>query len=363
MTILFLARRFYPEIGGVEKHVLEISKRLVKKGHRVVVITENPLKTYSGGKQSNSESAKMAGKVAGIEIYRINSGKDDWFKKFRIWKELWGLVKIISDADIVHCHDVFFWYLPFRFLFLEKKVYTTFHGYEGNYIPSKRAIFMHKLSEKLSNGNICVGDFLKKWYGTKPTFVIYGAVEIPDLEKQKSIIVDKNLVVFLGRLEKETGVMEYLKAFKKLSKRHKDLRLEVLGDGSLMTEAREYAENNFLPVNFSGFIENTAKYIERASFVFVSRYLGILETMVSKKYVLSVYNNKIMEDYLKMTPFSNFISISSDSDEIYEEFERFMLNNKQKDTKIRDAYDWVKDKTWEKMVNLYLELWGLWKAK
>jgi glycosyltransferase involved in cell wall biosynthesis len=357
MTILFFARRFYPEIGGVEKHVLEIGKRLVKKGHKVIVITENPQKTHSDGKQSSPESAMIAGKVEGIEIYRINGGKSDWFKKFRLWKELWGLVKIISDADIVHCHDVFFWYLPFRFLFPEKKVFTTFHGYEGNYIPGKKAILMHKLSEKLSNGNICVGDFLKKWYGTKPSVVIYGATEIPDFKKRNNINVDKNLIVFLGRLEKETGIMEYLKAFYKLSKRHKDLRLEVLGDGALMTEAREYVASNHLVVNFRGFIEDTAKYVERASFVFVSRYLGILETMASKKYVLSVYNNKIMEDYLKMAPFSSFISISSNFDDIYKELERILTNSKLKDAQISKAYEWVKDKTWEKLTDIYLDLW------
>jgi len=40
MRLCFLARRFYPEVGGVEKHVMEIGKRLVKKGHKVIVIAE-----------------------------------------------------------------------------------------------------------------------------------------------------------------------------------------------------------------------------------------------------------------------------------------------------------------------------------
>lgn len=357
MTILFLARRFYPEIGGVEKHVLEIGKRLVKQGHQVVVITENLQKTHSGSKQVSYLSAKMAGKVNGIEIFRIDGGKENWFKKFRIWGGLWGLRGVIQEADIVHCHDVFFWYLPFRFLHPLKKVYTTFHGYEGNSIPGKKAIFMHKLAEKLSKGNICVGDFLTKWYGTKATYISYGAVEIPNPKKQNNIDVNKNLIVFLGRLEKETGIMEYLKAFNKLSKTHKDLRLEVLGDGSLMEEAKEYIANNHLPVSFRGFIEKTDEYVERASFVFVSRYLGILEAIVSKKYVLAVYNNKIMEDYLRMTPFFDFISISSNGDGIYRELEKCFLDEKQKAAKIYKAYEWVKDKTWNNLVKMYLKLW------
>ena len=108
MTIVFLARRFYPEIGGVEKHVLEIGKRMVKKGHKVVVISEISQKTHSDGKQSSLESAKIAGEVDGIKIYRIDGGKNDWFKKFRVWRQLWKLRKFILESDIVHCHDVFF---------------------------------------------------------------------------------------------------------------------------------------------------------------------------------------------------------------------------------------------------------------
>jgi len=150
MTILFLARRFYPQIGGVEKHVLEIGKRLVKQGHKVVVIAELEKNTNGQNYHSVSKSARLTGKVAGIEIFRINAGADDWFKKFRVWKQLWKLKRIIISADIIHCHDVFFWYLPFRFLYPTKKVYTTFHGYEGNNIPNTKAKLMHKLAVSIS---------------------------------------------------------------------------------------------------------------------------------------------------------------------------------------------------------------------
>lgn len=356
MKILFLARRFYPQIGGVEKHVLEISKLLVKKGHKVVVIAELEKNTNSQNKHSASKSATMTGEINGIEIFRIDAGGSDWFKKFRIWWQILRLNKLIQSADIVHCHDVFFWYLPFRFLFPAKKVYTTFHGYEGDSLPTTKAIMMHKIAEKLSSGNICIGKFLEKWYGTKATYISYGAVNISN--QKTNIIADKNLIVFLGRLEEETGILEYLKAFKKLSSEHNKLRLEVVGDGSLMGKAREYAKINGLKVTFRGFLKNTDEIIQRASFMFVSRYLGILESMVNKKYVLAVYNNKVKEDYLRLTPFANFISISSNANEIYREFNK-VIQEKNTEDKIQKTYDWVKTETWEKMVNLYLKLWGM----
>jgi glycosyltransferase involved in cell wall biosynthesis len=355
MTILFFARRFYPQIGGVEKHVLEIGKRLVKQGHKVIVVAELEKNTNDQDYHSVSKSATSAGRVEGIEIYRINAGKDSLFKKFRIWKELWRLRRLVIDADVVHCHDVFFWYLPFKCLYFTKKVYTTFHGYEGNFIPIQKAIVMHKVAEKLSNGNICIGQFFEKWYGTKPTYISFGAAEILHLNNQNK--TDKNLIVFLGRLEEETGIMEYLKAFEKISQKYKQLTMEVLGDGALMGEAKKYALDNQLSVNFRGFVAKPDESIQRASFMFVSRYLGMLEAMVSKKYVLAVYNNEIKEDYLRMTPFSDYISISCNSDEIYKELEKFLSNEALKNEKIKKAYEWVKDKTWENMVNTYISLW------
>ncbi len=140
MTIVFLSRRFYPQIGGVETHVLEVAKRLVKAGNRVIVVTESNQSTSSHDVFSPEKES-----LDGIEIIRISVGRDDWFKKFRIWKTLFCLRKHIRNADVIHCHDIFFWYLPFRLLYLNKKVYTTFHGYETKFPPAKKAILVRKI--------------------------------------------------------------------------------------------------------------------------------------------------------------------------------------------------------------------------
>ena len=70
MNILFFSRLFYPHIGGVEKHVLEISKILIKKGHKIVVVTEQ-----------HQKDLKSKEKVEGIEVYRIPDLKENWLKK------------------------------------------------------------------------------------------------------------------------------------------------------------------------------------------------------------------------------------------------------------------------------------------
>ena len=355
MKIVFLARRFYPEVGGVEKHVMEIGKRLVKKGHKVIVIAELEKNTNNPNYHSSSNSARFVGKVEGIEIFRINPGTDNWFKKFRIWQQLWQLRKHISGADIIHCHDVFFWYLPFRFLYFSKKVFTTFHGYEGNKIPNVKAKLMHKLAEKLSKGNICVGDFLQKWYGTKPTFVTYGAIDKKDINT-KSKDVKKNSVIFLGRLEEETGILKYLEALAILDKVGIKLSLEVFGDGALMGESLNYSKKHNLRVNFKGFVPNASDFIKNYEYVFCSRYLGILEAMVLQKPVFAEYNNLIKKDYLQMAPFAKYISITGDAALISNAVSSYI---EKKNLEVARAYLWAKNETWEKMVNLYLRLWEL----
>ena len=200
MNILFLTRRFYPQIGGVETHVLELGKRIIQDGHRLTVITEM--------KSNLSSAPHSLSSIEGIEIIRINNGKDNWFKKIRIWKELFKQQKLIRNADIVHCHDVFFWYLPFRFIYPLKRVYTTFHGYETKFPPLKKAIFIRKLSKKLSFGNICVGNYIEKWYGTNADFIIYGGVHTAERHTGVNHNMQVN-IIFIVMLHADLAVNTY----------------------------------------------------------------------------------------------------------------------------------------------------------
>ena len=46
MKVLFLTRSYFPNIGGVEKHVEKITEILMKKGHEVIILTEKPSMSY-----------------------------------------------------------------------------------------------------------------------------------------------------------------------------------------------------------------------------------------------------------------------------------------------------------------------------
>lgn len=329
MKILFLVRRYYPDIGGVEKHVFEISKIFANKGHKVTIIT-----------QSQGEASE----IYGIRIVRIPPVAKGSSEKLHIWKWMFKNWRIIKDSNIVHIHDVYFWYFPSRIMFLSKKSFITFHGYES-YPIKLRWIVIRKISELLADGNIIVGEFMKKWYYAKPNFIIYGATNISKYKKPEV----RNSACFIGRLDYHTNIKEYAHAVDIIRKKIPDFRFEILGDGPDFKK--------ILRFNPVGFKNNPEKYLEKSNFAFVSRYLAILESFAQKRLVFAFYDNPVKEDYLKMTPFEKFI-ITADSAEKLAEKVQFFLKNPKNAKRFEDlGYNWVKDQTWDNIAEIYLKLW------
>ncbi len=364
MKILFLTRRFYPDVGGVEKHIYKISERLIAKGHQVVVVSEKALRTtqagnlnYHSGLSSDSEAIISKRPVKSIRFDTFDSKKigsislktekNEKTKKFKIWSQLWDIKGLIQEADVVHCHDVFYWYLPFRFIFPFKKVFTTFHGYETYPLPKKN-IILHKLWEKLSNGNIVVGKFIQKWYGTHPDYIIYGASDSIVLKKAEKPL--KNSAYFVGRLDEQTNILDYVNATEIIKNKSKDFKLIIAGDGKYKGLAKRQGK-------ILGFINNPEKYFGKYRYAFISRYLAMIEAMLAKKLIFAIYDNPIKGDYLKLSPFAKLSVVVSSPEELAEKVLYFMKNPKKEKEIVEKAYAWAKDQTWEKVVNTYLKLW------
>lgn len=390
MKILFLTRRAWPEIGGVEKHVLEVSKELVKQGHEVTVVSEDD-GSFSRSLLANRPSGLQGETFGTVRTHKITVGVNEKLKKFEIWKWLFKHRDLIKGADLVHAHDVGFWYWPFRFLYPGKPFFMTFHGWEEKFpVPFKNKI-VRKISEKMAKGNICVGEYLQKWYGTRADYVIYGGVDVSPRRSHGFTNVQpatfevgprKTIeLLFIGRLEKETGIMTYLRAINILNfaksfirslLAETPLRLRaprgqgetfkttILGDGPLRNRIEQYIKENKLNTLVLGFVDDQEKYLQKARFVFTSGYLSILEAMAAKKLVFSVFENPLKEDYLKMTPFKKFIIICQTPEELAKKI-RFYLKNPQKEKKMTEtAYNWVKGQTWEKVAEKYIKLWKRW---
>jgi len=321
MRILFLTRSAWPNIGGVEKHIKEIKRELEKRGHKIIIVDENSINQTKKFEYSNK------------------------LKKLKIWWWLWKNRALIKKADIVHAHDVGFWYFPFRFFYLQKPFYITFHGWEGQYpIPIKNKI-IRKISEKLAWGNICVGDYIKKWYGTQPDFITYGGVE----KKRVGKIKKGKEIIFIGRLTRDTGLPIYLKACKILNTKYQIL---FLGDGQLRKKAERYGK-------VLGFISHVKPYILKSRFVFTSGYLSILEAMICKKLVFAVYDNPLKKDYLTMTPFRRWIIIENNPKRLAKKLNYYFHHPSVEKELVNQAYLWAKKQSWKRLAELYLKLWQI----
>ncbi len=340
MKILFISRLFYPHIGGVEKHLLHLSKELINRGYNVSLLT------WSFDKELPKEE-----NIDGIKVFRFSYPVIKFLGLPIIWiKFLTGYFRLIKGSDIVHIHDVFVWFLPLRLIFPFKKLFITFHGYPS-YPLSKTAIVFQKMAEFMSQGNICIGDFVRRWYGTNPTIVSYGAVD-SDLFKMINASV-KYDAIFFGRLDEQTGINCYLDGVKILRKKLGNFSFLVVGEGKYSYKAKKMASV------FRPFESDISEYLSVSRFAFVSRYLSILESFASKKLVFAVYDNPLKEDYLKMTPFAKWMIIVNNPEVLASRVEYYIKNPSEAKVIVEGAYKWVKRQTWTKMADDYERLWKL----
>lgn len=319
MTILFLSKFFYPHIGGVERHVEAVGQELTKLGHKITVVTlkhESKLPDYQT--------------YRGIKIIRLPYSTSKW----GIWKNLWPHRQLIKTSDIIHCHDVFFWYLPFRFMYPFKPVFTTFHGWEGKFPVPFKNIVLRKIWEKLSSGSICVGDYLTTWYKTKPDFVTYGAVYKSICDRQPDYIAKQ--VIFIGRLEKDLGLAEYLPALKIIKKKFK-IKVTFVGDGPMRQQCARIGR-------VTGMVKNLETYLNQSPVVFASSYLTIWQALAAGCPVYSLYHNPLKKDYLEKFPAAANIHIAGSAKELLNQFNQPLPLCRH-------------FPSWEDVAKLYLNLW------
>ncbi|MDA8235872.1 MAG: glycosyltransferase [Clostridia bacterium] len=347
-TILMMTSFYSPKIGGVEKHVEKVSKVLASWGYRIKIVTYKH--------EDNLNDMEF---IDGIQVFRMSYGLNG---RFAVWKWLWRNKKLITDADIVHCHDYgtfWYWYLPFRFLFPRKSVYLTFHGYEG-YPLNPKTVLVRKIISKFINGNISIGDFITKWYGTPADFINYGGVESRiDNESREPKNID---AVFIGRLEKDTGIIDYLETIKLLKEKYdRQVKKVVCGDGSLRPVLEEQVKISGLTVEFKGFVNNPEKWLSRSRVALVSGYLAILEAMLNKSLVCSIYDNPLKEDYLRLMPCAGFMIISGSPEELADSIYNCLRDEEKMIKQINQAYEFAARQTWENVAKTYLALWKLTK--
>lgn len=348
-----LARRFYPRIGGVEKHLLEICRVLARRKYDITIITED-----DDPELLRDDFLYFAADK--IRIIRLRAA----YNKNCLWRELFKLRKLIKEADIIHIHDfaVFiYWYLPLRFLYPLKRLYITFHGWEGVCPPQQKTILIRKITEYSTKGNICAGEFICKWYKTKADFITYGGVHAGEAGKKVLAETGLKKAVFVGRIAADTGIELYLRATRILKEKGINLNLIVCGNGPLMESCKKYVKEHSLDVQFVGWVSDPSEYMANSNYVFVSGFLAILEAFIKRKLVFSVYDNPLKEDYLKLYPgYKNkMMFVAGSPEELAEQLETSMIDKNLINEMTDRAYSYASSQTWNKVADQYEMLWGI----
>jgi len=348
IKVLMLSPFFYPHKGGVEKHVYDVSSELIKRNYEVAVLTckhDNNLPTSS--------------RVDGIDIYRFTPNTLPIIGMIITMFKLLKYIRLVFQSKVVHCHDyqMFIWFIFLRILFPSKKMFITFHGWEGDFPPNKLIVILRKISEKLTRGNICIGSFIEKWYNTKASIISYGGVSF---NQNKTSPQYKSDILVLSRMSHDIPIQKYLDTFKIIKDVYSNnIEITFLGKGELEETVRLFSEENDLNISLKGFVDNPLDYINSTSIVIANGYLAILESASKRKPVFAIYQNELEQDRLSTFPFAkDFILLSNDPKDFAEQINTYLLDQDKSDFKFTELYNWTLKQTWINLTKKYITLWN-----
>lgn len=250
MKILQVTNRFYPSLGGVETHVLEISKRFVNLGHEVTVISSDFKELAGSEKYSKQESS---GQVFGINFKRFWS-----FRIFGIDASttpvgmFFWLLWNIRKYDVVHSHTYGYMvgWLPVLIgkLFRKKVVFTPHYSDGAGVSPVIKKIF----DTLIASWEFCLVDWvialtsiekkvIQETYGAKNVAVVPNGITPIDktnyLSKKEVLtkllpeydLVNKKIIFSIGRLDKRKGHIFLIKAMEEIEKERQDIFCIIYG--------------------------------------------------------------------------------------------------------------------------------------
>jgi glycosyltransferase involved in cell wall biosynthesis len=218
------------------------------------------------------------------------------------------------------------------------------------------SIVLRRFSDMLVRGNICVGSFIPKHYGTRCSHVTYGGVT----HLSSSETIEKRGAVYIGGLREDLGIRGYITALSVLRERHGiNLALDVVGDGPLREEILSSAADKGVSLRFHGEQGDPTRFLARAKLALVDSYLTILEAMTLRVPVFSFHDNPLKRDYLFSFPGSGEIAaIRDDPYELAIDLVEFLEAPEILDDKVERGYAFAIEQTWSRVADLYRKLYA-----
>ncbi len=281
MKILMLTWEYPPRIvGGIARVVHDLSKRLIKDGHEVTVVT------YQEGDLPSFENDK------GVKVYRVPNFEInpnnfiDWIMQlnFNMVAKTGEIIASEGNFDVIHAHD---WLVAYAAKTLKTSfnipLVSTIHATEAGrnggireeqqkYINDTEWMLTYESSEVIVNSNYMKSE-LQRLFGLpfeKINVIPNGVsdsnftVTERDYDFRRQYAMDnEKIILFMGRLVYEKGVQHLIGAMPKILNNYHDAKLIIAGKGGMLGELQAEVNNLGLgnKVYFTGHL--TPKQVQK----------------------------------------------------------------------------------------------------
>lgn len=273
MKIVQVCPRYYPDIGGVETHVQEISERLVKRGFKVEVVCTDPAGVLPRHEIINGVTVTRFSSFAPGEAYYIAPQIYFYLKE--------------QSYDLVHAHS--YHALPALFAALAKNgrrmVFTPHYHRSGHTFIRD---VLHKPYRLIGSGIfgkadkvICVSEHERRKVikdfdlPEAKVKVIPNGLDLGEFKNTGYGRKDnsRGTLLYVGRLEEYKGVQHIINALPLL----RDSRLEVIGQGPHEYNLRKLAEKLLVTERINWYKQMTREellrhYASAGVFIMLSRH-------------------------------------------------------------------------------------------
>lgn len=264
-------------VGGAERMCETLTYELIKKGHRVIVVSLYSIRTMITERLENN----------GVEIRYLE--KRNGFDLKCIKK----LKKIIKEEnpDIIHTHLYSLKYAVFATLFKKNKIVHTIHNVAKE--ESSRADrFFNKFWFKRGKVvPVALSTIVKKTildeYKIKNRLVpiIFNGIDLTDSIKKTDYDIHNGRFVFIhvGRFSSQKNHILLVGAFSRLLIKHSNCFLVLVGDGELRKNIENHVKELGIDdkVSFLGLRNDISSLMHNSdAFVLPSLYEGIPMTLI-----------------------------------------------------------------------------------
>ncbi len=257
MKILMLSWEYPPRIvGGISMVVHDLSKRLIKDGHEVTVVT------YRDGDVPYYENDN------GVDVYRVDNyiiqpnNFTDWVLQlnFNMITKATEIINKKGKFDVIHAHD---WLVAYSAKSLKQSfdipMIATIHATEAGrnsgihdeiqrYINDTEWMLTYEATEVIVNSNFMKCE-LQRLFGLPfekidviPNGIsqtIYDNV-VKDYDFRRKFASDnEKIILFTGRLVYEKGIQNLIAAMPKVLNGYHDSKLVICGKGGMINELKE----------------------------------------------------------------------------------------------------------------------------